>query len=216
MESKRNLIINKCAKQFGGSAFAISGSLGCSMEEAQKFSDYYDQGFKGVTAFKEKGSRFVRAYGYIIINPITGHRIYWWDWKKWKEVEQKYKSPSWNWDNYKQCHKGTGDMVEQEVREHFKAASKWDRLALNSPTQGTGAIIIKSAATNLFKWIITNNLFNKVKLCALIHDEAVCEFPKELSNFPKILETIMEQSAAKYCKSLPIPAEAEVGDHWIH
>ena len=204
------------AKQFGGSAFAISGSLGCSMEEAQKFSDYYDQGFKGVTAFKEKGSRFVRAYGYIIINPITGHRIYWWDWKKWKEVEQKYKSPSWNWDNYKQCHKGTGDMVEQEVREHFKAASKWDRLALNSPTQGTGAIIIKSAATNLFKWIITNNLFNKVKLCALIHDEAVCEFPKELSDFPKILETIMEQSAAKYCKSLPIPAEAEVGDHWIH
>lgn len=35
----------------------------------------------------------------------------------------------------------------------------------------------------------------------------------EISN---VLKGFMEQSAAKYCKSLPIPAEAAVGDHWIH
>ena len=32
----------------------------------------------------------------------------------------------------------------------------------------------------------------------------------------KKLETTMEETAAIYCKSLPIPAEASVGNHWIH
>lgn len=204
------------AKQFGGSAHAISQSLGCSLEEAQKFSDYYDQGFKGVTAFKNKGSRAVRQLGYVLINELTGHKMYWYDWPYWKEVEDKFKSSSWNWDDYKRNHKGTGDRVEQEVKTHFKAASKWDRMALNAPTQGTGACIIKQVSIDLFRWILNNNFFGKVRLCALVHDEAVVEFPKELKEFPKILEDIMEKAAAKYCKSLPIPAEAEVGNHWIH
>ena len=26
----------------------------------------------------------------------------------------------------------------------------------------------------------------------------------------------MEKAAAKYCKSLPIPAEASVSNHWVH
>ena len=46
--------------------------------------------------------------------------------------------------------------------------------------------------------------------------EINCIYPEEIDNFPTILENIMESSAAKYCKSLPIPAEAEVSDHWIH
>lgn len=142
--------------------------------------------------------------------------MYWYDWPYWKEVEYKFKSSSWSWDDYKRNHKGTGDKVEQEVKVHFKAASKWDRMALNAPTQGTGACIIKQASIDLFRWILNHNLFGKVRLCALVHDEAVVEFPEELKEFPKILEDIMEKAAAKYCKSLPIPAEAEVGDHWIH
>ena len=80
----------------------------------------------------------------------------------------------------------------------------------------SGACIIKDAATNLFNWIIDNNLFNKVKLCALVHDEMDVEFPEEMQDFPKTLETIMENSAAKYCHSLPIPAEASVAKYWVH
>lgn len=80
----------------------------------------------------------------------------------------------------------------------------------------SGACIIKDAATSLFNWIIDNNLFNKVKLCALVHDEMDVEFPKEIQDFPKTLERIMEDSAAKYCHSLPIPAEASVEKFWVH
>lgn len=204
------------AKQFGGSAHAISQSLGCSLEEAQKFSDYYDKGFQGVTKFKEKGSKFVRTNGYVLICSITGHKMYWWDWKQWKNTEDKYHSNEWSWDNYRRQHKGTGDEVELEVRMHYKAASKWDRMSLNAPTQGTGAIIIKDAATTLFHWIVKQDMFNKVKLCAMVHDELCVEYPKELEKFPKFIETIMQSSAAKYCKSLPIPAEGEAAPYWVH
>jgi DNA polymerase I-like protein with 3'-5' exonuclease and polymerase domains len=204
------------AKQFGGSAFAIAGSLGCSMEEAQKFSDYYDQGFSGVTNYKKKGSRFVRENGYVLMCEHTGHKMYWYDHEEWKQRQAKYQSSDWSWDNYRQKHKGTDDWVEQQVKMHFKAAAKWDRMALNGPTQGSGACIIKESACMLFDWIMDNNFFEKVNLCALVHDEIVCDYPEELQEFPQILEKLMQQAAAKYCKSLPIPAEAAVGDHWIH
>lgn len=201
--------------QFGGSAFGLARQLGCSEEEAQRYVDAYYGKFKGIKQFKECGSRAVRQNGYVLINPITGHKMYWWDWQQWKEEQQKYTSEFW--DDYRMYHKGTGDEIAQEVKHHFQVQSKYDRMALNAPTQGTGAIIIKTAAINLLYWIVNNNLFGKVKLCAMVHDELLVEFPKELKDtFPHILEDIMFNAAAFYCKKVPIPAEAEVSDHWVH
>lgn len=203
------------SQQFGGSEYAIMSALGCTLEEATKFKKAYDSGFSGIAKFKEKGSKFVREHGYVLMNPITGHKMYWWDWKYWKEVQKSYTKEFW--DDYKTNHKGTGDLVEQEVKQHFKAASKWDRMALNAPTQNTGVDILKTAATDLFNWIVDNGYFRKILLCALVHDEQLLEFPKELKDtFPKLLEDIMLKAAAKFCKSVPIPAEAEVSTHWVH
>ena len=58
----------------------------------------------------------------------------------------------------------------------------------------------------------------KVRNCRHQHsnDELNCDYPQEVESFPKVLKAIMENAAAKYCKSLPIPAVPEVGDHWIH
>ena len=213
------------SQQFGGSEFAIQGALGCSIEEARAFKEAYDKGFSGITKFKEKGSKFVREHGYVEMCKATGHRMYWYDWKHWKEVEQSFCKEYW--DNYrkiKEKWKNTAPHsiyepippVLLEVKEHFQAASKWDRMALNGPTQGCGIIILKTAAINLYKWVIDNNLFGKVKFCAFVHDEILAEYPKELSNFPHVLEETMFNAAALYCKSVPIPAKAEVSDHWVH
>lgn len=203
------------SQQFGGSEYAIMSALGCSLEEATKFKKAYDSGFSGIAKFKEKGSKFVRSHGYVLMNPITGHKMYWWDWNHWKEEQDSYNSVFW--EEYKAYHKGTGDNIEQEVKHHFKAASKWDRMALNAPTQNTGVDILKTAATDLFNWIVDNGYFGKILLCALVHDEQLLEFPEELKDtFPKLLEDTMLKAAAKFCKSVPIPAEAEVSSHWVH
>ena len=55
-----------------------------------------------------------------------------------------------------------------------------------------------------------------IKIVDFVHDEICIEYPKELDFVAKKLETTMEETAAIYCKSLPIPAEAAVGSHWIH
>lgn len=120
--------------QFGGSAFGLARQLGCSEEEAQRYVDAYYGKFKGIKQFKECGSRAVRQNGYVLINLITGHKMYWWDWQQWKEEQQKYTSEFW--DDYRMYHKGTGDEIAQEVKHHFQVQSKYDRMALNAPTQG--------------------------------------------------------------------------------
>lgn len=203
------------SQQFGGSAFAIQNAMGCTLAEAQAFANAYANGFKGIAKFKAKGSYYVRKYGHIVLCPITGHKTYWWDHDIWLARQQSYTQEFWN--DYKKNHKGTGDSVALEVKRHSQAASKWDRKALNSVTQGTGAIILKDSQIDVFNWVVDNGYFGKIKLCNLTHDEANWEFPEELKDtFPKFLKSTMEKSAYKYCKELPIPAEASVGEHWIH
>ena len=202
------------AKQFGGSASAISASLGCSMEEAQKFSDFYDEGFKGVTDFKNKSSKFVRQNGYILMCKYSGHKMYWYDHKKWLKRQESFTQDFW--EEYRNIHKPSHDQIAQKVSMHFKAAAKWDRMALNAPTQGSGIVILKLGITEFFNWIVDNGYFDVVKLCALVHDEAVIEFPKTLPEAPQKLKECMEYGASLVCKSLPIPSCPETGTHWIH
>lgn len=146
------------SQQFGGSAKAIQNSLGCTLQEAKEIADNYNQGFSGIAKFKEKGSEFVKTHGYIVICKKTGHKIYWEDWDKWKEIEDvPYELR-------------IREYTKEELREHNMAGSKWGRMALNSPTQGSGIIILKFAMCKFFKWILENNLFEIVRICDLVHD----------------------------------------------
>lgn len=202
------------SQQFGGSPEAIQNAMGCTKEEAEFYAAGYNEGFKGIAKFKINGERDVKRLGYILLNPITGHKTYWWDWKHWKEVQKSYTKEFW--EDYKLHHKGTGDSIALEVSYHFKSASKWSRKALNSVTQGTGAIILKESQVDVFNWVVDNGYFGKILLLNLTHDEANWEYPEVIEEFPSILKSKMEKTAAKYCKSLPIPAEAEVNNCWIH
>jgi DNA polymerase I-like protein with 3'-5' exonuclease and polymerase domains len=140
--------------------------------------------------------------------------MYWWDHNKWLERQKSFTSDFW--ENYRNYHKGTDSSIAKQVKMHFKAASKYDRLARNSPAQGTSAIMTKNAVTDIFNWIVDNGYFGIIKCCALVHDETCWEYPKEIDYFPKIVKTFMEKSASKYCKSIEIPAEESVGLYWIH
>ena len=120
---------------FGAAPPTLAATAGCTVEEAQRVVDKLDKAFSGMTAFAKKGAAFVRSHGYIVINPETGHRLNWWDWEQWKERQKRFNEPGF-WDDFKARHKGTGDAVALEVRHHFQAASKYDRLARNVVTQG--------------------------------------------------------------------------------
>lgn len=112
------------SQQFGGSAKAIQNALGCSYKEAKEIADNYNQGFSGIATFKEQGAKFVKEHGYVIICKKTGHKIYWEDWEKWREIENIPEELR------------RREYTKNELKEHNMAGSKWARMALNSPTQG--------------------------------------------------------------------------------
>lgn len=202
------------ALAYGGGYTTIMQQLKCTEEEAKQIVKNYEEGFKGTAEFARRGSSFVRKNGYILMCKDTGHKMYWWDFNDWLERQESFDADFW--DEYREKHKGTGDAVALMVSRHFRAASKWDRLARNAPPQGTSAVMTKEATTNIFNWIVDNGYFGKILCAALVHDETNWEYPEEVSQFPKIVKQMMEASAAKYCKSIEIPAEASVGSHWIH
>lgn len=203
------------SQQFGGTEYAIQNAMGCTLEEAREFKDSYNKGFPGIAKFKAEGSKNVRRLGYITLNPITGHKTYWWNHSDWLKTQQSFTQEFW--EDYRIHHKGTGDSVAQLVSNHAKDGAYWDRKALNSVTQGTGAIILKDSQIEVFHWVVKNGYFGKILLNNLTHDEANWEFPEDMKDvFPKLLQDKMESSAAKYCKSLPIPAVPEVDYCWRH
>lgn len=202
------------AMQFGGSPYAIQGALGCSIEEAEQIANDYWEGFKGIADFKAKGSKFVREHGYILMCKYSGHKMYWWDHKEWLERQKSFTQQFW--EEYRTKHKGTGDSIAQMVSMHFKAASKYDRMALNAPTQGSGIVILKIAMTNFFNWIVDSNYFGIVELASLVHDESNIIYPKDLSEVPLMQSKCMEEAAALVCTKLPIPAKPEIDTCWKH
>lgn len=202
------------SQQFGGSAYAIQNAMGCTLEKAQEFAESYAKGFPGISKYKEQASKLVRNKGYILLCPITGHKTYWARFNNWKKDESMFTQQFW--EEYKNIHKPAKDSIYIKVKNHFQEVSKFDRKALNSPTQGTGAIILKDSQIEIFNWVVDNGYFGRCLLCNLTHDEDNWEYPEELNIFPDIVKEIMENSAAKYCNSVPIPAEASVGDFWIH
>ena len=206
------------SQQFGGSAKAIQNSLGCTVEEAKEIARNYNEGFKGIAEFKEKGFELAKERGYVLICEKTGHRIYLQGWKEWKRMQEDESF----WEEYDAAHDTLpwNQFKETEVykiaSEARRESSKWSRLALNAPTQGSGIIILKEAITNFFKYIVENKLFGIVLLCNLVHDEACIEYPNTMPEMAKILVKFMEEASAEYCSKLPIPAEDSTGLFWIH
>ena len=129
------------AVQFGSDGTAVASQLGIPVEDARKLVQNLLSGMKGLNDFKIKGSKQVRSNGYVIAMPQTGHKSYWWDFKEWTERQESFDTNFW--EDYRSNHKGTDSSTALMVKTHFKAASKYDRLSLNIPTQGKSFALIK-------------------------------------------------------------------------
>lgn len=201
---------------YGSDGSAIATSIGMSVEKAKSMVQGILKGMPGMASYKKKAGKFLKENGYIIINPVTGHRVYWPEWGTWKAKQDMMDRKFW--DDYQIYHKGTNDEVAQMVRKHISQGHDWfEKNVLNYPIQGGSAIVLKQAAADLFQWIVKNKYFGKVLFCVFVHDEIDCECPKELTNIlAKKIQSIMEKAASKFYHRLPIPADASVGKFWIH
>ena len=201
---------------YGSDGTSMAQTTGMPVEKCKAMVQNILKGMPGMAKFKKETGKFLKEHGYIVINPITGHRVYWPEWAQWKVEEDSMDREFW--ENYSTYHKGTGDSVCQKVKRHRAKSHDWfEKNVLNYPIQGGSAIVLKQAAADLFDFVVKHNLFGKVLFCVFVHDELDCECPKEIAeDFSKVMQNIMQKAAAKYYKRLPIPAESSVGSFWIH
>ena len=85
-----------------------------------------------------------------------------------------------------------------------------ERIALNTPIQGTAADIIKLAMVKVYKALKENNL--KSKMIIQVHDELVFDiYENELETLNKIVTDIMDNV---YKLNVPLTVSVNYGKNW--
>jgi len=99
------------------------------------------------------------------------------------------------------------------IDSHYRnIADAEERMAINTPVQGTAAEILKLAMITLESRIMNYELSNRPRMLLTIHDEIVVEaYEKNCEDVAKVVKETMEQ-AIELC--VPIVAEVKVGKNW--
>lgn len=93
---------------------------------------------------------------------------------------------------------------------NFNLRSFGERIALNSPIQGTAADIIKIAMNNVSKRLKDEGLNSRIIL--QIHDELIVQAPDEEVEYVK--ELLVEEMENVVDINVKLLVEVEVGDTW--
>lgn len=113
-------------------------------------------------------------------------------------------------DGYVSTLLGRRRYVPDINSRNFNARSFSERIAMNSPIQGTAADIIKLAMVNYYE-SDQKDKFN-AELLLQIHDELVFDIPKrEVDDFVVFIKDIMEHALEM---EVPLKAEYEYGPNW--
>ncbi len=105
---------------------------------------------------------------------------------------------------------GRRRMIPEIKSSNFNVRSGAERIALNTPIQGTAADIIKLAMVRVYQALSEQAL--QAKLILQVHDELIVECPAfEAQSVMDIVTTAMEEAVKL---SVPLVAEAKMGESW--
>jgi DNA polymerase-1 len=101
-------------------------------------------------------------------------------------------------------------VIDELKNPNYMIRQQGERMALNTPIQGSSADIIKKAMIEIYQEINNRNLSSKMIL--QVHDELVFDVKKEEKEvMAKIVEDIMENT---YKMDVPIKVDINFGNDW--
>ena len=101
-------------------------------------------------------------------------------------------------------------VIPELTSKNFMIRSSGERMALNTPIQGSAADILKKAMVELYEELKTRKLKSKILL--QVHDELILNVSNdEVDEVKSIVRFIMENT---YKLSVPLKVEIEVGNNW--
>ena len=121
-----------------------------------------------------------------------------------KEKEEAYKN------GYVKTLMNRKRVVEELKSKNYMIRSSGERMALNTPIQGTAADILKKAMVEIYAEFKKRNL--KSKMLIQVHDELVFNvLNSELEEVKTIVRNIMENT---FKLKVPLKVDIEIGSNW--
>ena len=105
---------------------------------------------------------------------------------------------------------GRRRMIPEIRSTNFNIRSGAERIALNTPVQGTAADIMKLAMVRVFRALETNRL--RARLLLQVHDELIVECPPEEAG--RVRAIVADEMGHAATLAVPLVAEAKSGESW--
>ncbi len=105
---------------------------------------------------------------------------------------------------------GRKRYIPELKSSNFNVRSGAERIALNTPIQGTAADLIKLAMIRVE--MALNKHFPEAKLLLQVHDELIVECPEEIAS--QVAELISREMEGVAQLNVPLTAEAKYGKSW--
>ena len=111
---------------------------------------------------------------------------------------------------YTQTMFGRKRYIPELTASNFNIRSGGERMALNTPIQGTAADLIKLAMLRVENAL--NENYPEAKLLLQVHDELIVECPEGIA--PQVAQIISREMEGIAVLSVPLTAEAKFGKSW--
>ena len=205
------------AINYGGDYNTISKNDGIPVEEAKEIYDNFMKSFPGIKRYQDYCRAAVMRDGYILLNPLTGHRAHIYDAEELQETRSKMQEPGF-WEYYQNVReRNPQDEIVQEVRHYMQRKAASEKQSINYRIQNRGAMCFKLSSIKLFNWIVDHKLIDKVKMCVPAHDEFNLECPVEIKEqVGKVLIDCMVAGGKPFCPNVFLGADIDINDHWVH
>ena len=205
------------AINYGGDFNTISKNDGIPVEEAKEIYDNFMEGFPGIKRYQDYCRAAVMRDGYILLNPLTGHRAHIYDAEELKETHSKMQEPGF-WEYYQNVRKrNPQDEIVQEVRHYMQRKAASEKQSINYRIQNRGAMCFKLSSIKLFNWIVDHKLIDKVKMCVPAHDEFNLECPTAIKEqIGKVLIDCMIAGGKPFCPNVFLGADIGIKGQWVH
>ena len=101
-------------------------------------------------------------------------------------------------------------IIDELNNKNYMIRQQGERMALNTPIQGSAADILKKAMVEIYAELKKRNL--KSKMLIQVHDELVLNvYQDELNEVKELVRNIMENT---YPLDVPLKVDIETGSDW--
>ena len=168
----------------------------------------------------KKVSNEAKTKGYVVFNNVIKRKFFFDFMDEYRSLESYIQQDGF-WTTYRNEKELDSplfnNILKPKVKKYFRYKGIIERTSYNYPVQGSAADCTKYAAYLFWKWLLHNDFFNIIKFVNIVHDEILIECPDNLAEIcSNKLKECMEKAGDYFCKRVPLTAEPQISDRWVH